>query len=68
MNDPSDFSVDQKQYIESKSGAGMSTTSRSVCEHCDMGKHNECTISNCYCAENGHRMITPPSTAIESKE
>ena len=68
MNDLSDFSVDQKRYIESKSGAGMSTTSRPICEHCDMGRHNECSISYCYCAENGHRMVTPSLTTIETEE
>jgi hypothetical protein len=58
LDDHADISVDQKQYIESKSGAGMSTTPRIICEYCDVGRHDECSVSNCYCAENGHRMLT----------
>ncbi|MGC1131392.1 MAG: hypothetical protein WA941_01110 [Nitrososphaeraceae archaeon] len=58
MNDQREFSIAQKEYIESRSGAGMATSSRTICGYCDKGKHNECiNAPNCYCAKNGHRML-----------
>jgi len=58
LNDQWDISIGQKEYIETKSGAGMASSSRIICEYCDKGKHNECnTVSKCYCAKNGHRML-----------
>jgi hypothetical protein len=39
-------------------GAGMATTSRTICKYCDMGMHNECsTADECYCAKSGHRLL-----------
>ena len=58
MKDFGNVSAEQKQYIEIKSGAGMATTCRSICEQCDMGLHNECSTPYlCYCAKNSHRML-----------
>jgi len=58
LNDQWDMPIEQKEYIEAKSGAGMATSSRTICECCDAGRHNECkTISKCYCAKNSHRML-----------
>lgn len=58
LKDFGDVSAEQKRYVEIKSGAGMATTSRSICEYCDKGLHNECTISSdCHCAKNSHRML-----------
>jgi hypothetical protein len=53
-----DISIEQMQYIEIRSGAGMATTSRTVCKYCDAGRHNEClTAAECYCAKCGHLMV-----------
>jgi hypothetical protein len=58
LEDSTDISEVQKEYIETKSGAGMASSSRTVCEHCDNGRHNKCIdTSNCYCAQNSHRML-----------
>jgi hypothetical protein len=58
LSDRPDLSKGQKEYIEAGSGAGIATSSRSVCDYCDEGRHNECNIaSDCYCAKNGHRML-----------
>lgn len=58
MYEPGDISASQKEYIETKSGAGMASSSRTVCGYCDNGRHNECiNAPNCYCAKNSHRML-----------
>jgi hypothetical protein len=39
MYEPGDISASQKEYIETKSGAGMASSSRTVCGYCDDGRH-----------------------------